>query len=233
MLLSMVFAFSFYNLVCAKPPFLEASCSHSFNQLSQGGESQPQGEAFEPEESISQGSNITSNLKGSLKISTSRKRIASRSHICVSGMTKEYDFCRQSLVTKAKCRKHSSACMHVIPQFHRPMCITIQGYRNDRFVNKCPPLPNAIDCGCPPRRRIENSIYENPCISKICELYDNCRKSLVRKVERERESAACLQSVNKYSMPKCIPVYQEEDECPALQINCQCAWTNINQSECH
>ncbi|XP_078347142.1 uncharacterized protein LOC144632384 [Oculina patagonica] len=148
-LLTMAFAFSFFNLVCAKPlsqemPFVR---SQVFNQHSQGEESQPQGDAFEPEKSIySQESNIASDVNGFLEIPTAHNRTARSTHPCVSGIMREYDWCRSSVVVKVKCDGSHPACNHVIPIHSRPKCQTVYGYRNSKFVNKCPTLP--IDCKC-------------------------------------------------------------------------------------
>ena len=144
----MVFTFSYCNLVCAKPLFLETPFlqDQTFNQLSQGKEFQPQGEAFEPEESISQETNITSDLNGFLEISTAHNRTARSTDPCYSGITREYDHCRQSWVSKVQCKRAHPACNHVIPIHSIPKCQTVYGYKNSKFVTKCPSLP--IDCGC-------------------------------------------------------------------------------------
>ena len=144
----MAFAFSYYSLVCAKPlsletPFLQGQ---TFNQLSQGEESQPQGEAFEPEENISQESNITSDLNEFLDIFTAHNRTARSTHPCVSGIVKEFDYCRNSIVVKVQCKRAHPACNHMIPIHSIPKCQTVYGYRNSNFVNKCSSLP--IDCKC-------------------------------------------------------------------------------------
>ncbi|XP_078347801.1 uncharacterized protein LOC144632912 [Oculina patagonica] len=148
-LLTMAFAFSFFNLVCAKPlseemPFVR---SQVFNQQSQGKGSQPQGDAFEPEESnYSQESNITSDVNRFFEIPTAYNRTARSTHPCVSGIAREYDWCRSSVVVMVKCDGSHPACNHVIPIHSRPRCQTVYGYRNSKFVNKCPTL--AIDCKC-------------------------------------------------------------------------------------
>ena len=148
MLLCLEFAFSYYNLVCAKPLFLETPFlqGQTFNQLLQGEESQLQHEAFEPEESIKQESNITSDLNGFLEISTAHNRTARSTHPCVSGIIKVFDYCRNSIVVKVQCKRAHPACNHMIPIHSIPKCQTVYGFRNSIFVNKCSSLP--IDCKC-------------------------------------------------------------------------------------
>ena len=148
MLLCTVFAFSYYNLVCAIPLFLETPFlqDQTFNQLSQAEESQSQEKAFEPEESINQESNTTSDLNGFLEIFTVHNRTAKSTHPCVSGIVKEFDYCRNSIVVKVQCKRAHPACNHMIPIHSIPKCQTVYGYRNSNFVNKCSSLP--IDCKC-------------------------------------------------------------------------------------
>ena len=148
MLLCMAFAFSYYNLAYAKPLFLETTFlqGQTFNQLSQGKESKSQGEAFEPEESINQESNTTSDLNEFPEISTAHNRTARSTHPCVSGIIKVFDYCRNSIVMKVQCKRAHPACNHVIPIHSIPKCQTVYGYRNSNFVNKCSSLP--IDCKC-------------------------------------------------------------------------------------
>ena len=143
-----MFAFSYYNLLCAKPLFLETPFlqEQTFNQLSRAEESQSQGEAFEPEDSINQESNTTSDLNGFLEIFTVHNRTARSTHPCVSGIVKEFDYCRNNIVVKVQCKRAHPACNHMIPIHSIPKCQTVYGYRNSNFVNKCSSLP--IDCKC-------------------------------------------------------------------------------------
>ena len=148
MLLSMAFVFSYFNMVCAKPLFLEMPFLRSqvANQHSQGEDSQPLGEAFEPERNISQESDITSDGDGFLEILTMHNRTTRSTHPCVSVVKKEYDSCRGIRVEKVECEGRHPACNHVIPIHKRPLCVTVYGYKDSRFVTKCPSLP--LDCKC-------------------------------------------------------------------------------------
>ena len=144
----MAFALSLFNLVCTKPLPLEMSFQRRqvFSQHSQGEDSQPQDNAFEPERNISQESDITSDADGFLEIHTTHNRTARSTHPCFSRVVKEYDFCRGSWVQKVQCERKHPACNHVIPKHRVPKCQTAYGYRNSKFANKCPSLP--IDCKC-------------------------------------------------------------------------------------
>ena len=110
----MTFAFSYYNLVCAKPLFLETLFlqGQTFNQLSQGEESQLQGEDFEPEENINRESNITSGLNGFVEVSTAHNCTTRNTHPCYSGIIREYDHCRQSWVSKVQCKRAHPASIN-------------------------------------------------------------------------------------------------------------------------
>ena len=92
---SMAFVLSYYSPRCAKFLFLKMVFlgSHTFTYHSQGEDS-------EPEESISQESNITSNLNGFLEIPTVHNRTARSTHPCVLGIVKEFDSWRNSFLVE-------------------------------------------------------------------------------------------------------------------------------------
>ncbi|KAL9955477.1 hypothetical protein ACROYT_G036807 [Oculina patagonica] len=144
MLISMAFVVSYFSLVCAKPLFLEMPFLRSqvFNQHSQGEGSQPQGDAFEPEESnYSQESNITSDVDEFLEIPTAHNRTARSTHPCVSKVWAEKDSCRKRWVQMVQCDRTHPTCNHVIPTRSIPKCQTVYSY----YYN-CPSIP--VDCEC-------------------------------------------------------------------------------------
>ena len=144
----MAFVLTYFNIVCAKPLFLEIPLlpSHAFNQHSQGQDSQPLRDAIESQESISRESNHTSDGNGFLESPITRNRIARNAHPCVSKVVREFDSCRNLWVDKVECKGRHSACNYVIPIHRVPKCRTVYGFRNGAFVNKCSALP--IDCQC-------------------------------------------------------------------------------------
>ena len=134
--------------VC-KPLFLETPFlrSQTFIQHSQGQDSQPLSDAIEPEEHISQESNITSDDEnGFLESPTTHNRIARNAHPCVSKVVRGFDSCRNLWVDKVECKVRHPACNYVIPIHRVPKCHTVYGFRNATFVGKCSALP--IDCQC-------------------------------------------------------------------------------------
>jgi len=144
----MVFVFAYFNLVFAKPLFLEKPLlrSQALKQHSQSQDSQPVVDAIEPEESISQESNHTSDGNGFLESPTAHDRIARNTHSCVSKVVREFDSCRNLWVDKVECKGRHPSCNYVIPIHKVPKCHTVYGFRNATFVNKCSALP--IDCQC-------------------------------------------------------------------------------------
>ena len=144
----MAFVFAYFNLVCAKPLFLEMPFfgNETFNQHSQGQDSQPLSDAIKPEESISQESNHTSDGNGVLESPTAHNRIARNTQPCVSKVVREFDSCRNLWVDKVECKGRHPACNYVIPIHRVAKCRTVYGFRNAMFVNKCSALP--IDCEC-------------------------------------------------------------------------------------
>ena len=146
MTLSLVFVFAYFNLICAKPLFLETPFSQAFNQHSQGQDSQPLSDTIELEESISQESNNTGDGSGFLGSPTAHNRIARSAHPCVSKVVRAFDSCRNLWVNKVECKGRHPACNYVIPKHRVPKCNTVYGFRNAAFVNKCSALP--IDCQC-------------------------------------------------------------------------------------
>ena len=135
-------------MVCAKPLFLEKPLLRmpAFNHHSQGQDSQSLSDAIEPEESISQDSNITSNENGSLESPTVHNRIARSAYPCVSKVVRAFDSCRNLWVNKVECKGRHPACNHVIPIHRVPKCNTVYGFRETAFVSKSSALP--IDCQC-------------------------------------------------------------------------------------
>ena len=148
-LLLIVFVFSCFNLFSAKPllsetPFLR---NQAFIQHSQGQDSQPLlSGAIEPEENISQESNITSDENEFTESPTTHNRIARSAHPCVSKVVREFDSCRNLWVDKVECKGRHPACNYVIPIHRVPKCHTVYGFRNATFVGKCSALP--VDCQC-------------------------------------------------------------------------------------
>ncbi|KAL9955471.1 hypothetical protein ACROYT_G036801 [Oculina patagonica] len=144
MLISITFVVSYFSLVCAKPLFLEMPLLRSqvFNQHSQAEESQPQGDVFEPEESIySHEGNITSDVNEFLEIPTAHNRTARSTHPCVSKVWRERDSCRNRWVQMVQCDRTHPACNHVIPIHSIPKCQTVYSY-----YHNCPSIP--VDCKC-------------------------------------------------------------------------------------
>ena len=145
-MLSMAFVVVYFYGVCAKPlssemPFLR---SQVFNQHSQ--DSQPVVDAIEPEESISQESNHTSDVIGFLESPNAHDRITRNAHPCVSKVVRGFDSCRNLWVDKVECKGRHPACNYVIPVHRVPKCQAVYGFRNTKFANKCSALP--IDCQC-------------------------------------------------------------------------------------
>ena len=148
MTLSVAFVLAYFNLICAKPLFSETPFlrSHALNQHSQGQDSQPLRDAIEPEESISEESNITSDENEFLESPTAHNRIARNAHPCVSKVLRAFDSCRNLWVNKVECKGRHPACNYVIPKHGVPKCNTVYGFRDAAFVSKCSALP--IDCQC-------------------------------------------------------------------------------------
>ena len=144
----MAFFIAYFNVVCGKPQFLEKPFlgSQAFNQQSEDQDSQPLSHAIEPEESISQESNHTSDGNGFLESPTAHNRIARNAHPCVSKVVREFDSCRNLWVDKVECKGRHPACNYVIPIHRVAKCRTVYGFRNAMFVSKCSALP--IDCQC-------------------------------------------------------------------------------------
>ena len=126
-LFSIAFAFGYSSLLCSKPPFLEVSCSRSFNQLSEGDESQPQGEAFEPEDSIGPESNSFD---------------PRWNQPCINKICDVYDYCRKSWVRTVECKSEDDDCNHSGPEGGHS-CKTV--YDNG-YGGACKKLP--VNCKC-------------------------------------------------------------------------------------
>lgn len=126
-LISIAFASGYSSLLCSKHLFLEVSCSHSFNQLSEGHESQQQGEVFEPEDSIGpEGNSFDPRWN----------------QPCINQICDVYDDCRQSWVRTVKCKSEDDDCNQSGPEGGRS-CKTV--YDNG-YDGACEILP--VNCKC-------------------------------------------------------------------------------------
>ena len=144
----MAIVLTYFNMVCAKPLFLEMPLrrSQAVNQPSPGQDSQPLSSTIELGANISRESNQTSDRNEFHEMLTAHHRITRNTHPCVSKVVREFDSCRNLWVNKVECKRRHSACNHVIPIHRLPKCHTVYGFRNAAFVNKCSALP--IDCQC-------------------------------------------------------------------------------------
>ena len=135
MLLCMAFVLSFSRPIAAKTLFLELPWQRSQAV-----------EALEPGRSINQESDKASKVNGFVESSTAHNRTTRNVHPCISGIVREYDWCRGRWIVKVQCNRRHPACNHVITKHRIPKCQTVHGFRNATFVNKCPSLP--LDCQC-------------------------------------------------------------------------------------
>ena len=131
-LLSMMFVFSYFNLVFAKPLHEETQS----RQYSQDRDFQP----FLVDATEHEGYNSKT------RNHTSVDRIARNTQPCVESVVREFDDCRNQLVDKVQCKRRHPACSHVVSIHGIPKCQPVYGFRNATFVTKCPSLP--IDCQC-------------------------------------------------------------------------------------
>ena len=142
----MTVVFSFFNVMCAKPLFLEMPFVRSQASEQHSQDSHSAVDTIAPKESITQESNHTSDVTGFLESPTAHNRIARNAHPCISKVVREFDSCRNLWINKVECKGRHPACNYVIPKHRVPKCHTVYGFRNATFVNKCSALP--IDCQC-------------------------------------------------------------------------------------
>ena len=110
-------------------------------------DTQPQGDAFQPEKSINQENNVTSGKDAYLDKSSAHNRTARDvSSPCFSHIVRKFDKCRQKFVGHVQCLNRHIACYKAINIYHYPKCETVIGYRQIKFIDKCPPLP--VGCQC-------------------------------------------------------------------------------------
>ena len=108
---------------------------------------QPQGDAFQPEKSINQENDVTSGMDAYLDKPSAHNRTARDvSSPCFSHIVRKFDKCRQKFVSHVQCLNRHIACYKAINIYHYPKCETVIGYRQIKFIKKCPPLP--VGCQC-------------------------------------------------------------------------------------
>ena len=110
-------------------------------------ETQPQGDALQPEKSINQENDVTSGMDAYPDKPSAHNRTARDvSSPCFSHIVRKFDKCRQKFVRHVQCLNRHIACYKAINIYHYPKCETVIGYRQIKFINKCPPLP--VGCQC-------------------------------------------------------------------------------------
>ena len=143
------------NLGFTKSLFLDMPLLHNqaFNHPTRDQESQSQGKAFKPAESVSQESDDTSGTGAFLfffftgaflEMPAAHNRTARNvNHPCVSRIIRAWDSCRKNYVDKVQCLSTHVFCLPVkVP----PKCKTVYGYPQAQFISKCAMLP--IGCQC-------------------------------------------------------------------------------------
>ena len=110
-------------------------------------DTQPQGDAFQPTQSINQENNVTSGMDAYLDKPSAHNRTARDvSSPCFSHIVRKFDKCRKKFVSHVQCLNRHITCYEAINIYHYPKCETVIGYRQIKFINKCPPLPVACQC---------------------------------------------------------------------------------------
>ena len=143
-LLSIIVFLSCFYTGFTKPVFLE---NQPINQQLRDHGSRPQGDAFRPEESINQQNDVISTLDEFLDRPSAHNRTArDAGHPCVSKIVRKYDHCRRSYVNVFQCKPTRVSCFQAIPKYGKPLCKTVFGFYQAKFISKCPSL--AIDCQC-------------------------------------------------------------------------------------
>ena len=172
----MILILSCSRVSFTKPLFLETSLplDQIFNQQAPGQETQPQRNAFQAEESINKENDATSareehtqpkdngfqseesinqeNVTGGVDASLDKKSAHNRtardhgSKACFSHIDRKFDKCRQKFVSHVQCLNRHIACYQAINTYHYPKCKTVIGYRQIKFMKKCPPL--SVGCQC-------------------------------------------------------------------------------------
>lgn len=149
MVLSITVILSVCTMCLTKPfspkiPFLR---NLAFNQKLRNQETQPNTDAFQPEESISQESNVASVVNEFLDRPTPRNRTTrDASHQCVSRIVRVYDSCRKAFVYHVECLDSHVSCYQAILTQQYDKCSKVYGYWKAKFIGRCPTLP--IGCQC-------------------------------------------------------------------------------------
>ncbi|XP_074605816.1 uncharacterized protein LOC141858867 [Acropora palmata] len=77
-----------------------------------------------------------------------RSRIArdTGNAFCVKKIEWKWDSCRKAFVQRVHCLNSHISCYDSIVKYKYPKCITVYGYRNNKFLGKCRTLPLACQC---------------------------------------------------------------------------------------
>lgn len=92
-------------------------------------------------------SKTTSEGDAALSSSQARNRTArSTGNFCVKKMEWKWDSCRKAFVQRVHCLNSHISCYESIVKYKYPKCITVYGYRNNKFLGKCRTLPLTCQC---------------------------------------------------------------------------------------
>lgn len=142
-LLSITLILSHFSPGITKPAFLKKQTN---NQQSRDQETQLQGDAFQPEESVNQDSDVTSVLDRFLKRPSVHHRTARSNWQCVSHTVWQKDDCRGRHVEIFHCkRQHTFCSLTSVP----PCCKPVEGWPYSNF--NCSKIPIGCQCSknCP------------------------------------------------------------------------------------
>lgn len=88
--------------------------------------------------------------EGDATLSTSRARNRTARDTgnvyCVKKMEWKWDSCRKAFVKRVHCLNSHISCYESIVKYKYPKCITVYGYKNNKFLGKCKTLPLACQC---------------------------------------------------------------------------------------
>ena len=192
------------SLSLTKPLFLDMSLplDQIFNQQAPGQEIQPQGNAFQSEESINQWDDFTNGMN----LETQLEDVAFQPE---EGINQEND------VTTG------------MDQDTQPQGDAFQPEKSSKQDNDVTSGMDAYLDKPSAHNRTARDV-SSPCFSHIVRKFDKCRQTFVSHVQCLNRHIACHDAIMRYHYPKCETVigYRQikfTNKCRPIPVGCQCA----------
>ena len=219
------------SLSLTKPLFLDMSLplDQIFNQQAPGQEIQPQGNAFQSEDSINQWDDVTSgmNLETQLEDDAFQPEEGiNQENDVTTGMDQDTQPQGDAFQPEDSLNQENDVTSGM-DQDTQPQS---DAFQPEKSINQDSDVASGMDAYLdkPSAHNRTARDVSSPCFSHIVRKFDKCRQKFVSHVECLNRHIACYDAIMRYHYPKCETVigYRQikfMNKCRPIPVGCQCA----------